>query len=105
MYVPFFVVISFMCAQASPLRHLTKSRLCMVLLEAPNNAQSYVILLALCVDASPLLIECVKLLACLSISVVVCKVKEAKNVKKLVSFQSNSVDRRDKLPSSCPVIS
>jgi hypothetical protein len=50
----FFVVISLMCVQASPLRRLTKSRLCVVLLEAPGNAQTDVTFLTLCVDASPL---------------------------------------------------
>jgi hypothetical protein len=48
----FFVVISLICMQASPLRHVTKSRLCAVLLEAPANAQSDITFLALCVDAS-----------------------------------------------------
>jgi hypothetical protein len=38
MYIPFFVVICLMCGQASPLLHLTKSCLCVVLLEAPKNA-------------------------------------------------------------------
>jgi hypothetical protein len=38
------------CVQASPMHHLTKSRLRVVLLEAPDNAQSRVIFLALCVD-------------------------------------------------------
>jgi hypothetical protein len=48
-----------MCVQASPLRHITKSRLCVGFLEAPDNAQSHVKLIALFVDVSPPLIECV----------------------------------------------
>jgi hypothetical protein len=48
----FFVVIWMMFVQASPLRHLTKFRLYVVLLEAPENAQGERALLTLCVDAS-----------------------------------------------------
>jgi hypothetical protein len=33
MYIPFFVIISLLFVQASPLRHVTKSCLCVVLLK------------------------------------------------------------------------
>jgi hypothetical protein len=44
----FFVDISLMCVQASPMHHLTKSRFCVILLEALDNAQSHVIFLKPC---------------------------------------------------------
>jgi hypothetical protein len=50
MYLPFFFIIWLMCIEASPMRHVTKSHLCVVRLEAPDNAQSDVIFLILCAD-------------------------------------------------------
>jgi hypothetical protein len=41
-----------MNVRASPPHHLTKSRLCMVLLEATENVQSHVTFIAICADVS-----------------------------------------------------
>jgi hypothetical protein len=49
MYIPFFFVICLMYIQASPPtpHHLTESCLCVIILEAPKNAQAHVKFLAL----------------------------------------------------------
>jgi hypothetical protein len=49
-----FFVIWFICVQASSLCHLTKFCLCVVLLEAPENAECEITFLARHVDASPI---------------------------------------------------
>jgi hypothetical protein len=53
LFLNFFIIIIWLLfVQASPLRHLIKSCLCVVLFEAPENAQSHVSYQILCVDAS-----------------------------------------------------
>jgi hypothetical protein len=96
-----------MNVQASPKHHLTKSRLCVVLLETPNNAVSRHIPRTLCgyfSYASLSVTNIVRIfhtaiIVGLSVCfcIVVYTVKEAKDMNKSVAFQSFAAERREKL--------